>query len=82
MLMRKTFKDDNNRNILVVAIVLIITFFSINTSLDLLNKNYLERKIEDENNTFMDVTLQLINADKMDAAVEYVEHYAHIHNSR
>lgn len=67
------------RNVIVLSIVITLIFLFINISLYIINNNYLINKVQEENSAFLELTTHLINENEISVALEYVEHYTHIH---
>lgn len=65
---------------IVLSLILATIFASVNVILYVLNQSYLEQKIEEENQAFLLLTTHLMNENDIDVALEYVEHYTHIHD--
>ncbi|MCF7927224.1 MAG: HAMP domain-containing histidine kinase [Candidatus Izimaplasma sp.] len=77
--MSKPIKTYFRRSIIILTIITTVIFLVINVALYLINNNYLTQKIKEENNAFLDITTHLVNYNDIDTALEYVEHYTHIH---
>lgn len=77
--MNKSINQKFKRNILVITIVITIVFFIINASLYVINNNYLINKVDEENTAFLRITTHIINENDVEIALEYIEHYTHIH---
>jgi len=77
--MNKSITQKFKKNILVLTIIITIIFIVINVSLYIINNNYLVNKVEEENSSFLLITTHLINENDVEIALEYVEHYTHIH---
>lgn len=71
----KSFRD----NLLIISLILTVIFAGMNGILYVLNQSYLEQKIESENAAFLELTTHMIEYNNIDIALEYVEHYTHIH---
>jgi len=54
-------------------------FVVINVSLYVINNNYLVNKVKEENTAFLNITTHIINENDVEIALEYIEHYTHIH---
>jgi signal transduction histidine kinase len=65
---------------ILFSIVLAVVFLGMNVILYLLNQTYLERKIEEENTAFLELTTMLMEESDLDVALAYMEHYTHIHD--
>ncbi|MEC9485844.1 MAG: HAMP domain-containing sensor histidine kinase [Candidatus Izemoplasma sp.] len=77
--MNKSLKQKFKRNIFILTFVVTVIFIVINLALYVINNNYLINKIEEENDAFLGLTTHLINENDINIAMEYVEHYTHIH---
>lgn len=77
--MNKSINQKFKKNIIVLSIIITIMFLIINVSLYIINNNYLVNKVEEENNAFLQITTHIINENDVSIALEYVEHYTHIH---
>ena len=77
--MNKSISQKFKRSIIVLTIIITIVFLVINVALYIINNNYLVNKVEEENNAFLQLTTHLINENDVSIALEYVEHYTHIH---
>jgi len=77
--MNKSINQKFKKNIIVLSIIITIVFLVINVSLYIINNNYLVNKVEEENSTFLQITTHIINENDVSVALEYVEHYTHIH---
>ncbi len=77
--MSKSLNQKFKRNIFILTIVITVIFIVINLALYVINNNYLINKIEEENEAFLQLTTHLINENDLDIAMEYIEHYTHIH---
>jgi signal transduction histidine kinase len=78
--MHKTMQKSFRENMIVLSLILAIIFASVNVILYVLNQSYLEQKIEEENQAFLQLTTHLMNENDVVIALEYVEHYTHIHD--
>ena len=77
--MTKSINQNFKQNIIVISIILTVVFLVINISLYVINNNYLVNKVEEENNAFLTITTHIINENEVSVALEYIEHYTHIH---
>ncbi len=77
--MSKSITQKFKKNILVLTIIITVVFIVINISLYIINNKYLINKVEEENAAFLLITTHIINENDIDVALEYVEHYTHIH---
>ena len=77
--MNKSINQKFKKNIIVLSIIITIVFLVINVALYIINNNYLVNKVSEENNAFLQLTTHLINENDVSIALEYVEHYTHIH---
>jgi len=77
--MNKSISQKFKKNIIVLSIIITIVFLVINVSLYIINNNYLVNKVEEENSAFLQITTHIINENDVSVALEYVEHYTHIH---
>lgn len=77
--MNKSINQKFKKNIIVLSIIITIVFLVINVALYIINNNYLVNKVSEENNAFLELTTHLINENDVSIALEYVEHYTHIH---
>lgn len=77
--MNKSINQKFKKNIIILSIIITIVFLVINISLYIINNNYLVNKVEEENSTFLQITTHIINENAVSVAIEYVEHYTHIH---
>ncbi len=77
--MNKSINQKFKKNILVLTVIITIVFLVINISLYFINNNYLINKVDEENTSFLQLTTHLINENDVELALEYVEHYTHIH---
>lgn len=77
--MNKSISQKFKSNIIVLTIIITIVFLIINVSLYIINNNYLVNKVKEENEAFLQLTTHLINENDVSIAIEYVEHYTHIH---
>jgi signal transduction histidine kinase len=73
--LRRSFRD----NLLIISLILTVIFAGMNGILYVLNQSYLEQKIESENAAFLELTTHMVEYNNIDVALEYVEHYTHIH---
>lgn len=78
--MNKSISQKFKKNIIVVSIIITIVFLVINVALYIINNNYLVNKVAEENSAFLQLTTHIINENDVSIAIEYVEHYTHIHN--
>jgi len=68
-------------NVIIVSIIVTVVFLLMNIALFLINNNFLLNKVQTENQAFLDITRHIINDnDDIHIALEYVEHYTHIHH--
>lgn len=74
--LHRSFKD----YMILLSLVLALVFLGMNVILYLLNQSYLERKIEAENQAFLELTTMLIDESDLTVALAYIEHYTHIHD--
>lgn len=79
MTMNKTLHKRFRDNILTIALILAVIFAGMNVVLYIINQSYLDQKIEEENNAFLELTTHLIDENDISIALEYIEHYTHIH---
>ncbi len=77
--MNKSINQKFKKNIIVLSIIITFVFLVINVSLYIINNNYLINKVEEENSAFLQLTTHLINENDVSIALEYIEHYTHIH---
>lgn len=77
--MNKSINQKFKKNIIVLSIIITIVFLVINVALYTINNNYLVNKLDQENKAFLQLTTHLINENDISVALEYVEHYTHIH---
>ncbi|XMB71467.1 HAMP domain-containing sensor histidine kinase [Mycoplasmatota bacterium WC30] len=77
--MTKSINQKFKKNIIVLSIIITIVFLVINVSLYIINNNYLVNKVSEENSAFLQITTHIINENEISVALEYVEHYTHIH---
>ncbi len=77
--MNKSINQKFKKNILVLTIIITFVFIVINISLYIINNNYLINKVDEENTAFLEITRHLINENDIEVALEFVEHYTHIH---
>ncbi|QMS85250.1 sensor histidine kinase [Candidatus Xianfuyuplasma coldseepsis] len=77
--MNKSLNKKFKKNVLVLSIIITIVFLVINISLYIINNNYLVNKVEEENAAFLQITTHIINENEVEVALEYIEHYTHIH---
>lgn len=77
--MNKSISQKFNKNIIVLSIIITIVFLVINVAFYIINNNYLVNKVDEENRSFLQLTTHLINENDVSIAIEYVEHYTHIH---
>ncbi|MGS0973277.1 MAG: sensor histidine kinase [Candidatus Izemoplasmataceae bacterium] len=77
--MNKSINQKFKKNIIVLSIIITIVFLIINVALYIINNNYLVNKVSEENNAFLQLTTHLINENDVSIALEYIEHYTHIH---
>ncbi len=77
--MSKSINQKFKKNILVLTVIITVVFLVINVSLYIINNNYLINKVDEENSAFLQITTHIINENEVFVALEYVEHYTHIH---
>ncbi len=77
--MNKSLNKKFKKNVLVLSIIITIVFLVINISLYIINNNYLVNKVEEENAAFLQISTHIINENEVEVALEYIEHYTHIH---
>ena len=77
--MNNSITQKFKRNILVVTIIITLIFLIINVALYIINDNYLSDKVKEENSAFLLITTHIINENDVSVALEYIEHYQHIH---
>ena len=77
--MNKSINQKFKKNIIIISIIITIVFLIINVALYIINNNYLVNKVNEENNAFLQLTTHLINENDVSIAIEYIEHYTHIH---
>ncbi|MCF7925351.1 MAG: HAMP domain-containing histidine kinase [Candidatus Izimaplasma sp.] len=77
--MRKPLYQHFRKNIIIITLIITVIFAVMNGFLYLINQTYLETKIEEENQAFLELTTHLMNENDIDVVLEYVEHYTHIH---
>ncbi len=77
--MNKSINQKFKKNIIIISIIITIVFLIINVALYIINNNYLVNKVDEENNAFLQLTTHLINENDVSIAIEYIEHYTHIH---
>jgi len=77
--MNKNLLSGFRRNLIVLSIILTVVFLVINVSFYLINTNYLSSKVKEENEAFSLLVTHLINENDIGVALEYMEHYTHIH---
>ncbi len=77
--MIKNLRDSYKKSIVLLTIILTVVFLLINVAFYIINNNYLVDKVEEENTAFLRIITHLINDNDVDIALEYIEHYVHIH---
>jgi signal transduction histidine kinase len=77
--MNKSLKKGYRTNVLILTLTITAIFLLINISLYIINNNYLINKVKEENSAFLLVTTHIINENDISVALEYAEHYSHIH---
>jgi signal transduction histidine kinase len=77
--MDKSINQKFKKNILILTIIITFIFVVINISLYIINNNYLTNKVNEENTAFLQITTHIINENDVEIALEYIEHYTHIH---
>ncbi len=77
--MIKNLRDSYKKSIILLTIILTVIFLLINVAFYIINNNYLVDKVEEENSAFLSIITHLINDNDVDIALEYIEHYVHIH---
>lgn len=77
--MNKSITQNFKRNIIVLSIIVTFIFLMINVSLYIINNNFLVNKVKEENEAFLLITTHIINENDLSVAIEYIEHYTHIH---
>lgn len=63
----------------MLSIIITAIFLVINITLYVINNNYLVSKVKEDNEAFLQITTHIINENEVSVALEYVEHYTHIH---
>lgn len=77
--MNRSISRKFKNNIILLSIIITGIFLVINIVLYIINNQYLVQKVENENQAFLELTTHLINENDIEIALEYAEHYVHIH---
>lgn len=77
--MNKSIKEKSKKNIYLLTLLITVIFIIINISLYIINNDYLVKKIKEENEAFVEITTHIVEANDIETALVYVEHYTHIH---
>ncbi|MFK5883934.1 MAG: HAMP domain-containing sensor histidine kinase [Candidatus Izemoplasma sp.] len=67
------------RIVITLSLIVTVLFVLINFMFYYLNSTYLDKYIENENTSFVELTNHLLLENDLFVATEYVEHYSHIH---